>query len=60
MSFGGGIHFCLGAALARAEGQVVLDRLLDRFPTMELAGVAPAVRDSLTLRGLTDLRVRFA
>jgi cytochrome P450 len=60
MSFGGGIHFCLGAALARAEGQIVLDRLLDRFPIMELAGGPPAVRDSLTLRGLTDLRVRFA
>jgi cytochrome P450 len=60
MSFGGGIHFCLGAALARAEGQIVLDRLLDRFTTMELAGGPPAVRDSLTLRGLTELRVRFA
>jgi cytochrome P450 len=60
MSFGGGIHFCLGAALARAEGQIVFDRLLDRFSTMELAGGPPAVRDSLTLRGLTDLRVHFA
>ncbi|HVL05527.1 MAG TPA: cytochrome P450 [Acidimicrobiales bacterium] len=59
MSFGGGIHFCLGAALARLEGQIVLDRLLDRFRTMELVGGPPAVRDSLTLRGLTDLRVRF-
>ena len=60
MSFGGGIHFCLGAALARLEGQIVLDRLLDRFGTMELVGGPPTVRDSLTLRGLTDLRVRFA
>ena len=60
MSFGGGIHFCLGAALARLEGQIVLDRLLDRFGTMELVGPPPVVRDSLTLRGLVDLRVRFA
>lgn len=60
MSFGGGIHFCLGAALARLEGQIVLDRLLDRFGTMALVGGPPTVRDSLTLRGLTDLRVHFA
>ena len=60
MSFGGGIHFCLGAALARLEGQIVLDRLLDRFETMALVGGPPTVRDSLTLRGLTDLRVHFA
>ena len=59
MSFGGGIHFCLGAALARLEGQIVLDRLLDRFGAMELVGGPPTVRDSLTLRGLVDLRVRF-
>jgi cytochrome P450 len=60
MSFGGGIHFCLGAALARLEGQIVLDRLLDRFASMELVGGPPTVRDSLTLRGLVDLRVLFS
>jgi cytochrome P450 len=60
ISFGSGIHFCLGAALARLEGQIVFDRLLDRFRTMELVGGPPTVRDSLTLRGLVDLRVRFA
>ena len=60
LSFGAGIHFCLGAALARMEGQIVLDRLLDRFGTFELVGDQPAHRDSLTLRGLVDLRMRFA
>ena len=60
MSFGGGIHFCLGAALARLEGQIVLDRLLERFPTWELVDDAPTYRDSLTLRGLVDLKVRFS
>ena len=59
MSFGGGIHFCLGAALARLEAQIVLDRLLDRFATMELVGGRPTHRDSLTLRGLVDLRMHF-
>jgi hypothetical protein len=39
---------------------VVLDRLLERFGTMELVGGQPRHRDSLTLRGLVDLRVRFA
>jgi cytochrome P450 len=60
ISFGSGIHFCLGAALARLEGQIVFDRLLSRFRTMELVGGPPTVRDSLTLRGLVDLKVRFA
>jgi len=59
LSFGTGIHYCLGAALARLEAQVVLDRLLDRFGTWELIGDQPRHRDSLTLRGLVDLRVRF-
>ncbi len=60
MSFGTGIHHCLGAALARLEAQVVLDRLLDRFGTIELVGGQPEHRDSLTLRGLVDLRMCFA
>jgi cytochrome P450 len=60
LSFGSGIHHCLGAALARLEAQVVLDRLLDRFGAMELVGGQPAHRDSLTLRGFVDLPVRFS
>ena len=63
MSFGSGIHYCLGAALARAEGQVVFDRLLDRFPVIEPAwpaGTRPEFRPSPVLRGLVSLPVRFA
>ncbi len=58
LSFGSGIHFCLGAVLARLEGQVVFDRLLARLRTIELLGGPPPHRDSLTLRGLTELPVR--
>jgi cytochrome P450 len=38
VSFGFGPHFCLGAALARLEGRVVLEELLDRFDSVALAG----------------------
>jgi cytochrome P450 len=57
MSFASGIHFCLGAALARAEGQVVFDRLLSRFSEIELATDTPVFRNRITLRGLAELPV---
>jgi cytochrome P450 len=60
MSFASGIHFCLGAALARAEGQVVFDRLLSRFSEIELATDTPVFRNRITLRGLAELPVVFA
>jgi cytochrome P450 len=56
MSFGSGIHYCLGAALARLEGQVCFARLLTRFNAIELEGEV-ARRDSITLRGLARLPV---
>ena len=37
ISFGKGIHFCVGAALSRLEAEIALNALLDRFDTMELA-----------------------
>jgi cytochrome P450 len=56
VAFGGGIHHCLGAALARLEGQVALAALLARFPRLELAG-EPVRRPTFTLRGLESLPV---
>jgi cytochrome P450 len=60
LSFAHGIHYCLGASLARMEGQVVLERLLDRFGVIEWLDDAPAWRNSIILRGLDHLHVRFA
>jgi cytochrome P450 len=57
LSFGGGIHYCLGAPLARLEAEIALPALARRFPDLTLAG-DPVRRDSLTLRGFTSLPVR--
>ncbi|MGH8979259.1 MAG: cytochrome P450 family protein [Acidimicrobiia bacterium] len=61
LAFGHGIHFCLGAALARMEGQIALGALLRRFPELRLAVPFGALRwahgDGLVLRGLTELPV---
>lgn len=56
LSFGGGIHYCLGAPLARLEAQVAFPALLRRFPRLALAG-DPVRRDSLTIRGYTAMPV---
>lgn len=56
VSFGGGVHHCLGAALARREGRVALSSLVRRFPTLALAG-APSRNERINLRGLTQLPV---
>jgi len=56
LAFGGGHHFCLGAALARLEGEIAIPALLRRFPALELAG-DPVRRDTFTLRGLEHLPV---
>lgn len=60
LSFASGIHFCLGAALARAEGQIFFERLLDRFDRIELAAEKPEWKNRITLRGLVDLPVVFS
>ena len=56
VAFGGGIHHCLGAALARMEGQIAFATLLERFPQLSLAGT-PERRPTFTLRGLETLPV---
>ena len=58
LSFGFGIHHCLGAALARAEGEVAIPTLLRRFPNLELAA-EPELRPTFVLRGRESLRVRL-
>nr|WSY56732.1 cytochrome P450 [Streptomyces sp. NBC_00886] len=60
MAFGHGPHFCLGAALARLEGTIVLEALLTRLPDLRLDGTAPPQwQRSLNFRGLTRLDVAF-
>lgn len=60
LSFSSGIHHCLGASLARLEGQVVLERLLDRFPSWELLEENPPFKPRLTLRGPERLPVALS
>jgi pimeloyl-[acyl-carrier protein] synthase len=59
IAFGWGIHFCLGAPLARLEGQIALNTLVRRLPKLALATDKPEYRESLTLRGLSTLPVCF-
>ncbi len=56
LSFGGGIHHCLGAQLARLEAELVFTALVERLPGLELPEKdSPTWRRSFTLRGLTKL-----
>lgn len=58
LSFSGGRHFCLGAALARAEGEVGLRTFFERHPTAALAGSGRR-RDTRVLRGWATLPVKL-
>ncbi len=56
LSFGGGLHFCLGAQLARIEGEIALRRLIDRLPALRLVETENvAWKPTVTLRGLASL-----
>jgi hypothetical protein len=57
LAFGEGIHFCLGANLARMEGAIAISLMLERFAKLRLANpdAPPAYRGSYLLRGLKEL-----
>jgi cytochrome P450 len=59
VAFGGGVHVCLGAALARLEAQVAVGTLLRRLPDLRLATEQAAWRPTTTVRGLATLRVTW-
>jgi vitamin D3 1,25-hydroxylase len=61
VAFGHGIHFCLGASLARLEGEVALGTLLDRYPQLESAGALEDLvhRHSVLIHALASLPVRL-
>jgi cytochrome P450 len=57
VSFGYGIHFCVGAALARMEGRVALGETLKRFPTWELDADNVVRQHTSTVRGYSGVRI---
>lgn len=59
LAFGQGVHFCLGASLARLDGQIALTTLFNRFPNLRLAQSPESLRwrKSLIVRGLESLPV---
>jgi cytochrome P450 len=56
IGFGAGIHFCIGAPLARMEMSVAVPRLMERFPSLDLAG-EPTSRGTFVLRGWADVPI---
>lgn len=58
VAFGSGVHLCLGAGLARMEGQAVLRQLITRVDRIEVDGI-PRWTTNSSLRGLEELRVRL-
>ncbi len=60
VSFGYGIHLCLGMSLARLEAKIVLTKLFDRYPNLEYAEKSPSWGTNPMFRGLESLSVRTA
>lgn len=59
LTFGGGIHHCLGAALARLELEVLLEQLAARFASIGMPGDRPRFRDTLAFRATETLNVKL-
>ncbi len=59
LPFGGGVHFCLGAFLARLQGGIALNALLQKLPNLQLATEELEWRTSITIRGLNILPLTF-
>src|SRR5271170_2046997 len=57
LAFSAGLHFCIGAQLARLEGQVALLKLVQRFPKIKLTGPRPECAPTFGFRGLKSLLV---
>jgi len=59
LAFGGGIHFCVGAVLARLEGDIALRALATRLPKMRITTSEPQWRPGFMFRGLEQLVIRW-
>ena len=60
LAFGYGVHFCLGAALARLEGRVALEEVLKRFPEWEVDKERAVQAHTSTVRGWETLPVKVS
>ena len=56
LAFSGGVHYCLGASLAKLETEIAVGSLIKRFAQIEIVGT-PSWRDRLTIRGVNQLRL---
>ena len=59
LAFGGGVHYCLGAALARLEMRIALTTMTQRYPDFRVLDDPVRWRDNIALRGPNALHVRF-